>query len=137
MKEIALADEVKMILSSTEQRKLRYTSDLNWLDTWKSLWKSDRIRVGVMGVTSSGKSTLINALLGDNLLSVAVRPSSSQLVSCSYAKERSAIVYFLDGKKKTIGDTAQLKDSIVQYSDESYNKRNEKKVVLSNSFYRL
>ena len=68
-------------------------------------------------------------MLGDNLLSVAVRPSSSQLVSCSYAKERSAVVYFLDGRKMKIGDTAQLKDSIVQFSDESYNKRNEKQVA--------
>ena len=129
MKEITLANEVKHILSSSEQRQLRYASDLNWLNTWENLWTSDRIRVGVVGVTSSGKSTLINALLGDNLLSVAVRPSSSQLVSCSYAKERSAIVYFLDGKKKKIGDTAQLKESIVEYSDESYNKRNEKQVA--------
>lgn len=129
MKEIALANEIKSILSSTEQRRLRYDSDLNWLKAWKNLWITDRIRVGVVGVTSSGKSTLINALLGDNLLSVAVRPSSSQLVSCSYAKERSAIVYFLDGNKKKIGDTAQLKESIVQYSDESYNKRNEKQVA--------
>ena len=129
MKEITLANEVKNILSSSEQRQLRYASDLNWLNTWENLWTSDRIRVGVVGVTSSGKSTLINALLGDNLLSVAVRPSSSQLVSCSYAKERSAIVYFLDGKKKKIGDTAQLKESIVEYSDESYNKRNEKQVA--------
>lgn len=129
MKEIMLANKVIDILSSSEQRKQRYSSDINWLNTWKSLWITDRIRVGVIGVTSSGKSTLINALLGDNLLSVAVRPSSSQLVSCSYARERSATVYFLDGKKKKIGDTVQLKDSIVQYSDESYNKRNEKQVA--------
>ena len=129
MKEITLTNEVKAILSSTEKRKLRYASDLNWLNSWESLWASDRIRVGVVGVTSSGKSTLINAILGDNLLSVAVRPSSSQLVSCSYANERSSIVYFLDGRKKNIADTEQLKDSIKQYSDESYNKQNEKQVA--------
>lgn len=129
MKEITLANEVKAILSSTEKRKLRYASDLNWLNSWESLWTSDRIRVGVVGVTSSGKSTLINAILGDILLSVAVRPSSSQLVSCSYANECSAIVYFLDGRKKNIADTEQLKDSIKEYSDESYNKQNEKQVA--------
>ena len=129
MKEITLTNEIKKILSYTEQRKQRYTSDLNWLNTWENLWKSDRIRVGVVGVTSSGKSTLINALLGDNLLSVAVRPSSSQLVSCSSAKERSATVYFLNGDKKIIGDTAQLKDLIKQYSDENYNQRNKKQVA--------
>lgn len=129
MKELTLTHEIKKILSSSEQRRQRYASDLNWLNTWEKLWKTDRIRVGVIGVTSSGKSTLINALLGDDLLSVAVRPSSSQLVSCSHANKRSAIVYFLDGKKKKIADSAQLKDSIIQYSDESYNRRNEKQVA--------
>lgn len=129
MNEIALVNDIKRILSFSEKRKRRYAKDLDWLEKWKNLWTTDRIRVGVIGVTSSGKSTLINALLGDNLLSVAVRPSSSQLVSCSYAKERSAIVYFLDGKKNKIGDTPQLKDLIVQYSDENYNKRNEKQVA--------
>lgn len=129
MNEIVLANKVEKVLSSTAQRKNRYANDLKLLNRWKNSWASDRIRVGVIGVTSCGKSMLINALLGDDLLSVAVRPSSSQLVSCSYAKERSAIVYFLDGKKKKIGDNAQLKDSIVQYSDESYNKGNEKQVA--------
>ena len=129
MKEIDLANEVKRILASTEQRKLRYASELNWFERWQNLWASDRIRVGVIGVTSSGKSTLINALLGDDLLSVAVRPSSSQLVSCSYAKERSAVVYFLNGEKKRVGDTVRLKETIVQYSDENYNKRNQKQVA--------
>lgn len=129
MREIDLANEVKQILSSNEQRRLRYASELNWIERWQNLWVSDRIRVGVIGVTSSGKSTLINALLGDDLLSVAVRPSSSQLVSCSHAKERSAVVYFLNGDKKKIGDTRELKNSIMQYSDENYNKRNQKQVA--------
>lgn len=129
MKEITLTNELKNILMSSEQRKLRYSGDLNWLNTWENLWKSDRIRVGVIGVTSSGKSTLINALLGDELLSVAVRPSSSQLVSCSYSDERSATVYFLDGKKKILENSDQLKKSIIEYSDESYNSKNEKNVA--------
>lgn len=129
MKEITLVNEVKKILSATEQRKLRYVSDLGWLDTRQKSWETDRIRVGVVGVTSSGKSTLINALLGDDLLSVAVRPSSSQLVSCSYAKERSAIVYFLNGDKEYIGDNGRLKDKIIEYSDEKYNEKNRKQVA--------
>lgn len=129
MEEITLTNEIKKILSSSEQRKTRYASELNWLNRWENSWTKDRIRVGVIGVTSSGKSTLINALLGDELLSVAVRPSSSQLVSCSYAKERSATIYFLDGQKKEIEDTPQLKDSVVQYSDEKFNQRNEYQVA--------
>lgn len=129
MKEIALIGEVKKILTANEKRRRRYAGDLELLDTRYNQWVSDRIRVGVIGVTSSGKSTLINAILGDDLLSVAVRPSSSQLVSCSYAKERSAVVYFLNGSKKNIKDNAQLKNAIVEYSDESKNRNNQKQVA--------
>lgn len=129
MKEIILAKAINSILSASEQRRQRYAGDINWIDAWVKLWSSDRIRVGVIGVTSSGKSTLINALLGDDLLSVAVRPSSSQLVSCSYAMERAATVYFLNGDKKKSGNTERLKDFILQYSDESHNRKNQKQVA--------
>lgn len=129
MKEISLVNEIKSIISYSDQRKLRYSRDIEWLNTWEKLWITDRIRVGVIGVTSSGKSTLINALLGDDLLSIAVRPSSSQLVSCSYAQERAATVYFLNGERRCLQDSPLLKQSIVEYSDESYNEKNYKQVA--------
>lgn len=129
MKEIELTNEIKKILSANPERKTRYSKDLEWFKKWQSLWEKDLIRVGVIGITSSGKSTLINALLGDDLLSVAVRPSSSQLVSCSYAREQSVTIYFKNGEKKKINDSDKLKESIKQYSDESYNTKNEKKVA--------
>lgn len=129
MKELILAREINKILTNSEIRRKRYNADSVWLDTWINLWNEDRIRVGVIGVTSSGKSTLINALLGDDLLSVAVRPSSSQLVSCSYAKDRAAVVYFLNGEKKVFNDSSRLKEVVLAYSDEKYNQKNEKKVA--------
>ena len=129
MKEILLAKEIINVLSSSNSRKKRYTGEIEWINSWQKLWMSDRIRVGVIGVTSSGKSTLINAILGDDLLSVAVRPSSSQLVSCSYSKERNATVYFLNREKKILKNDSKLKSAVIQYSDEGYNKKNQKQVA--------
>ena len=129
MKEISLANEIIEIFESSNRNKNRYVSEIEWVESWRKLWVTDRIRVGVVGVTSSGKSTLINAILGDDLLSVAVRPSSSQLVSCSYAKERGAKVYFLNRDKKILKNDSKLKESIIQYSDEGYNKKNQKQVA--------
>ncbi len=129
MKEILLANELINVMSSSNSRKERYAGEIEWINLWKNLWVSDRIRVGVIGVTSSGKSTLINAMLGDDLLSVVVRPSSSQLVSCSYSKERNATVYFLNKDKKVLKNDSKLKDAVIQYSDEGYNKKNQKQVA--------
>ena len=59
-------------------------SELRWIENRKQDWASDHIRVGVIGVTSSGKSTLINAILGTDILSSAIAPSSGQLRGQQY-----------------------------------------------------
>ena len=47
-----------------------------------SLNKANEVKIGIIGVTGSGKSTMINSLLGEKLLPSKVKPSSGQLVSC-------------------------------------------------------
>lgn len=129
MKEINLLEEIKGILSTNDKRRSRYAADIDWLNAWERLWEKDKIRVGVIGITSTGKSTLINAILGEELLSVAVRPSSNQLVSCSYAKTPFTTIFFTNGEKKTINNIVELKDIILRYSDERHNERNKEKVA--------
>ena len=46
------------------------------------VWRSSAWRVGVVGITSAGKSTLLNALLTEPLLPTGVKPSSNALVLC-------------------------------------------------------
>lgn len=100
----------------------------SWIKSRRQDWERDRIRVGVIGVTSSGKSTLVNAILGRQLLSSAVAPSSGQLVCCSHGKEEVATVRFLNGQtKKLFGK--KLEEEIRQYSDERSNPKNQKGVL--------
>ena len=78
--------------------------ELNWIKNRKLDWDNDRIRVGVIGVTSSGKSTLINAILGTDILSSAIAPSSGQLVCCSYGEEARIIIHFEDGTQRILSN---------------------------------
>lgn len=131
MNEIDLIEEIKKQLLRQHER---YNSDIEWLNSRKVHWEKDRIRVGVVGVTSSGKSTLINAILGDKLLSEAVRPSSSQLVSCSYSSTSKMTVFFQDCNIKEYTGKKLTPDIVKLYTDEAYNinnKENVKQVELS------
>lgn len=107
----------------------RYAYEVDWLQQRRVKWSSNKIRIGVIGVTSSGKSTLINAILGDQLLSMAVKPSSSQLVSCSKGDKRRAIIsiknsqdIILEGKHLNLGN-------MKKYSDENENRHNKENVT--------
>lgn len=103
-------------------------SEQSWIKSRRQDWERDRIRVGVIGVTSSGKSTLVNAILGRQLLSSAVAPSSGQLVCCSHGKEEAATVRFLNGQTKKLSGKG-LEEELCQYSDERSNPKNSKGVL--------
>lgn len=90
-------------------------------------WNKNVIRVGLIGVTSSGKSTLINALIGEELLPMKVRPSSNCLVSCRWAEDKSATVFFQDDSKKILNGS-EIKSELSRYADESENPNNKYKV---------
>lgn len=128
MNEIGIIDKVLEVLTKNENVSRRYSAEIDSLKERKRRFKENKYRLGVIGVTSSGKSTMINALLGEELLPVAAKPSSSQLVSCCKDKQRHAIVYFEDGKK-IVFDKANLNpNTIKEFADEQFNPNNKKGV---------
>lgn len=129
MKAIQFVDEAVKILSHDDSLTNRYNSGIDSFEQSKNHWQQDKIRVGVIGVTSSGKSTMINSILGDTLLSMAVKPSSSQLVSCSKSDSKKATVFFQSGKKEILEGEKLTEDNIKKYSDENYNKKNKEAVA--------
>ena len=128
MESIHCLNEYEKILTATPQTREMYEDRLAWIDARRRFWVDDKIRVGVIGDTSCGKSTLINAILGMDILSSAVVPSSGILVNCSYGEEPAIIVLFKDKKKITFKGKDINKDNIQKYSDERFNPHNEKKV---------
>ena len=91
--ELQIIEKVISILSRNAKCKDRYAPELKNFSERKGRAKYNRYRLGVIGVTSSGKSTMINSLLGEFLLPAVARPSSSQLVSCFRSKTRKRSLF--------------------------------------------
>ncbi len=129
MESLQLLNEFEKILSVDNEVKEYCRGALEWIALRKKDWEFDKIRVGVIGVTSSGKSTLINAILGNDILSSAVSPSSGQLVCCTYGNEPIVTIRFQDGTIKILKGTDYNQNILKEYSDERGNPNNEKRVL--------
>lgn len=82
-----------------------------------------RFNLAVVGEFKRGKSTLINALLGEELLPSAVVPLTSVITSIQYGERRQARVIFLDGSTTEI-PLAHLE----LYATEKHNPGNVRQV---------
>ena len=122
-------DEIIEVLSSQPrlQEYFRYT--IETLNDRKERWKQDSVFIGMVGVTSSGKSTLMNALFGESLLPSRVKPSSGCLVWCSEGEERTGTIKFRDNSELVLQGEDLTYDKISEYADESHNPGNRKNVA--------
>lgn len=70
------------------------------------------LKVAVLGVFNSGKSTLINALLGHDLLRTGIIPVTASLTELRWAEKPVARVRFFDGSERviTLDELAALTD---------------------------
>ena len=85
--------------------------------------KENKFNLVVLGEFKRGKTTFINALLGEKLLPSAVLPLTSIVTLLEYGPQVEVEVHFLDGKVKNI--TPQ---EIRAYVTEKENPKNEKGV---------
>ena len=95
-----IINEIYFYLKTINKFEQFFKSDIKSLDYLRQVSLEGKVRVGLIGITSSGKSTLINALLGERLLPQKVKPSSSVLVVCSYNKIKKATIYFESSANK-------------------------------------
>ncbi len=61
--------------------------------------KSQKFSIGITGVMNAGKSTMLNALLGKEILGTSVIPETANLTLIKYAKKPSAKVNFWNQKE--------------------------------------
>ena len=126
--EIEVIDHVLGILTKSSRTADRYNAKIVLLNERKVRAVQNTYRMGVIGVTSSGKSTLINSLLNEDLLPSAVIPSSSQLVSCRNGDARQGIVHFTNKEPQVLTSINLTTQIIRKYGEEQSNPRNREKV---------
>lgn len=128
MTEIEALTRTIALLESSSDIKAKFAIDIGIFKQKLASAKNYKYRLGVMGVTSSGKSTMLNALLGEKLLPSVARPSSSQLVSCSHGTERKATIYFESKPPLLITGPALNEAVISRYGDEVKSASNKEGV---------
>ncbi|MDZ7292836.1 MAG: dynamin family protein, partial [candidate division KSB1 bacterium] len=84
---------------------------------------ANQFNLVVMGQFKRGKSTLINALLGCNLLPTAVVPLTSVVTIVRFGETVRTVVHFRNGRQQEIATPA-----IAEYTTERKNPKNEKQV---------
>jgi len=118
----------KNALSSDEDIRKLYADELIWLEERLDTWQRHEWRVALVGITSSGKSTLINALLGEDILPSRVKPSTNSFVLSRYGEKGIAFIHFNDGNKTEFDDVEEIKKHVKELTDEETNSGNKKGV---------
>lgn len=111
------------LLSPDPETKNLFTAELDWLTDRLAIWQRQEWRVALIGITSSGKSTLVNAMLDDKVLPVQVRPTSNSLVICRRGDEQRAVVHYVNKPSETVL-SQDISQCLKQLTDEKYNPKN-------------
>jgi GTPase Era involved in 16S rRNA processing len=93
------------------------------IDAQAQKLSEERFHLVVLGQFKRGKTTLINAILGEPLLPIAVVPLTSVLTLLRYGERKRISVIFLSGDRREISS-----DELEQYVTERGNPNNEKLV---------
>ncbi len=87
------------------------------------------LKLGLFGVTSSGKTALINALLGENLFPEKTLATTNIAVKVKYGSIKQAVVEFQDGRKE-IWSGNSLAKQLHEATNEASNCGNKFKIDL-------
>ncbi len=79
----------------------------------------ERVRVGVIGNFSSGKSTFINSLLGENVCPTAIRPTTSCITQFVYSDVKE--VFLITDENKFQKISIEKYHKLVEHTGESSN----------------
>jgi len=119
------AQQAIEVLSTTEATRLHYGTRIGFFEKKIEQWNSASWRIGLIGITSSGKSTLVNGLLGEELLPSHVKPSSNCLIITRHGDEKKVTKYYEDGMVQEV--TTNLRQELDELGNELKNPTNKKK----------
>lgn len=117
----AIVSQLEAIARIAAERKDSHAAEEARTTTTKL--DENRFYLAVLGQFKRGKTTLINSLLGTDVLPVAVVPLTSIITILSYGDRPEVTVCFLSGESRSI-EMQELE----QYVTETHNPENSKRV---------
>lgn len=90
----SLHSKVKDIIKENKDETQLQTHFINLLDKISHNLDNQKFSIGVTGVLSAGKSSFLNALLGEEILATSTIPETANLTVLKFAKQQGAKVYF-------------------------------------------
>lgn len=109
-----LADHLRQLREFSAA--LRLDRSLGLIDEVLTRLAEGRFTVAVVGEFRTGKSSLLNALLGDDVVPVDVVPTTAAVVRLGYGLERRAVVHFTDGRSEPV-PPERLADFVTRADD--------------------
>jgi len=109
-----------------------YTSYKEQVSGLISRLESGRFHLAILGQFKRGKSTFLNALLGDAVLPSSVIPLTAVPTLITYNQEKTVRVKYIDGKDDgvfTSDDTTLIRKFIEAYVSEESNPKNKLQVL--------
>lgn len=123
-------EELKNIIEDQELKK-----DLSSV---KEYLDNQKFSIGITGVMNAGKSTMLNALMGKEILGSAVVPETANLSIVKYSKEEKAKVYYWNKSEwERIENSAKELESMRDFVKETNEifKDNLNEYIQENSKY--
>jgi len=110
----------------------RYTEDI---DLARKNLQHGVFRLLILGDMKRGKSTFLNALIGENLLPSDVNPCTAVLTVLRYGPQKKVTVYFKEGKLPEQIDFQTFKQQYTIEAGEAKKLEDEKKIAFPNVNY--
>ena len=109
-----IVDEVKSLVSTNENFKSELEGIKNYLNNQK-------FSIGITGVMNAGKSTMLNALMGKEILGSAVVPETANLTVVKHSDGEKARVYYWNKSEwARIENAAKELESMKDYVSETH-----------------
>lgn len=108
-----------------------YSDNKNALNLLSGRLTKGQFRLAVLGQFKRGKSTLLNALLGDTILPTDILPVTAIPTFISYSDNFTAQVHFVndrESKSFSVSQDGSLADFLAEYVTETGNPNNQNQV---------
>ncbi|MDJ0725745.1 MAG: dynamin family protein [Prochloraceae cyanobacterium] len=137
----ALLKDIANILSNSESvgdeksGRLELAKDLEDLEITSKNLNLGVFRLLVLGDMKRGKSTFLNALIGENILPSDVNPCTALLTILRYGREKQVTIYFNDKTAPEKIDFTTFKNKYTIDPTEAKRLQQEKKLAFPNINY--